>query len=188
MYSLVMFYSLTGRSRYEASRIAKETGSDIYEIHEQRHRSMFNAYLFGPGQARGRRFVYIEPIAVDIEEYDKIIIVCPIWGGYPAPAFNNIVSELPPDKEVEIYLTCDSGKVKSQDETTLLVERQGVRVTGFHVIKTQDLNKRDKLHMKKLRDEKKAKEKLGIKDEGNEAESGSGSEPGGAPAEPGGGE
>ena len=178
MYSLVMYYSLTGRSRYEARRIAKETDSDIYEVHEQRHRSMYNAYLFGPGQARGRRFVYIEPIAIDIEEYDKIIIVCPVWGGYPAPAFNNIVSELPPDKEVEIYLTSDSGKAKAQAETILLVERQGVHVTNYQVIKTEDLKKRDKKHMKKLREEAKAKAKLGIKDEPEaEAQAEPGEEP-----------
>ena len=160
MYTLVMYYSLTGRSRYEASRIAKEQNADIYEVHEQRHRSIYNAYLFGPGQARGRKFVYIEPIAVDIEEYDKIIIVCPVWGGYPAPAFNNIVSELPADKDVEVYLTCDSGKIKAQQETATLVERQGVNVVRFEIIKTMDLNKRDKRKMKKLRKEKKLKEKL----------------------------
>ena len=175
-----MFYSLTGRSRYEAKRIAKETESDVYEVHEQRHRSMSNAYLFGPGQARKRKFVYIEPIAVDIEEYDKIIIVCPIWGGYPAPAFNNIVSELPPEKEVEIYLTSDSGKSKAEEETVRLVERQGVKVVSYQVIKTEDLNKRDKKHIKKIRAEKKLRKKLGLSDDeplpGAEAE---------APAEPG---
>lgn len=176
MYTLVLYYSLTGRSRYEASRIAKETGADIYEIHEQRHRSLYNAYLFGPGQAKGRKFVYIEPVAVDIEEYDKIIIVCPIWGGYPAPAFNNIVSELPPDKEIEVYLTCDSGKVKAKNETIMLVERQGVKVVKFEIIKTQDLKKRDKLHMKKLQKEKKLKEMLEKKNKAN------GMEPAGAEA------
>ena len=177
MYTLVMYYSLTGRSRYEASRISKELGADIYEVHEQRHRSLYSAYLFGPGQARGRRFVYIEPIAVDIEEYDKIIIVCPVWGGYPAPAFNNIVSELPPDKEVEVYLTCDSGKIKAQAETTMLVERQGVKVVKFEVIKTLDLNKRDKRKMKRLHKENKLKRKLEKKNGAQSTEGSSDTEP-----------
>lgn len=160
MDTLVMYYSFTGRSRYEAKRMSKELGADIYEIHEQRHRAPYNAYLFGPGQARGRKFVYIEPVAIDLEDYDKIILVCPVWGGYPAPAFNNMVNELPPDKDVEVYLTSDSGKVKAKDETIMLVERQGVKVVKFEVIKTLDLNKRDKLHMKKLHKEKKLQEKL----------------------------
>ena len=133
MNALVMYYSLTGRSRYEANRIAKENDADIYEVREQRYRSMYNAYLFGPAQARARRFVYIEPIAIALEDFDKIIIVCPVWGGYPAPAFNNIVSELPPDKLVEIYLTSDSGKAKAGEETVTLVELQGVQFFLRHV-------------------------------------------------------
>ncbi len=165
MLTLVMYYSLTGRSRYEATRISREENAELYEVREQRRRSMPNAYLFGPAQARARRFVYIEPIAVDIEEFDRIIIVCPVWGGYPAPAFNNIVSELPPDKEVEIYLTSDSGKAKARAETTVLVESQGVHVTNYQVIKTEDLKKRDKKHAKRRRQEKKLKKKLEAKDE-----------------------
>lgn len=166
--TLVMYYSLTGRSRFEASRISREEGAELYEVREQRHRSLYNAYLFGPGQARARRFVYIEPIAIDLEDFDRIIIVCPVWGGYPAPAFNNIVSELPPERDVEIYLTSDSGKAKARAETTVLVEMQGVRVVKYEVIKTIDLKKRDKLKMKKLREERKRKERLekaGIKEE-----------------------
>ncbi len=160
METLVMYYSLTGRSRYEASRIAKEQKAEVYEVREQRHRSVYNAYLFGPGQARARRFVYIEPIAIDLDDFDKIIIVCPVWGGYPAPAFNNIVSELPPEKEVEIYLTSDSGKAKARAETTVLVEMQGVRVTKYEVIKTIDLKKRDKIKAKKLKEERKRRKRL----------------------------
>lgn len=163
MDSLIMYYSLTGRSRYEANRLAKEFECEVYEVREQRHRSMANAFVFGPMQAKARRFVYIEPIAIDIDDFSRIIIVCPIWGGYPAPAFNNIVSELPPDKQVEIYLTSDSGKAKAKDETIMLVELQGVHVVHYEVIKTEDLKKRDKKHMKKVsaqhKLEKKAKAK-----------------------------
>lgn|GEM_PF-190012 len=166
MNALVMYYSLTGRSRYEANRIAKENDADIYEVREQRYRSMYNAYLFGPAQARARRFVYIEPIAIALEDFDKIIIVCPVWGGYPAPAFNNIVSELPPDKLVEIYLTSDSGKAKAGEETVTLVELQGVHVVNYQVIKTIDLKKRDKRHVKKLKAEHKRKKQLGADDAG----------------------
>ena len=160
METLVMYYSLTGRTRYEATRIAESENAELYEVREQRHRKMANAYLFGPSQARARRFVYIEPIAIDLEEFDKIIIACPVWGGYPAPAFNNIVSELPPEKEVEIVLTSDSGKSKAKVETITLVEMQGVHVSDYRVIKTEDLHKRDIRHAKRAKAEAKQKKKL----------------------------
>ncbi|MBO4847551.1 MAG: flavodoxin family protein [Clostridia bacterium] len=144
MNTLVLFYSLTGRTHYEAKRIAQECGGELYEVREQRRRSLLSAYLFGPRQARKRTYVYVEPIAVRMEEYDRIIILSPIWGGRPAPAFNTIVSELPAGREVEIVLTSDTGRVKDREGIVARTERMGVTVTDFRVIKTEDLKKRDR--------------------------------------------
>lgn len=155
MYTLVIYFSFTGRTHYEAKRMAEAVDGELYEVREQKRRSMFSAYLFGPSQARRRKFVVVEPIAVTMDEYDKVIIMCPIWGGYPAPAFNNIVHELPMGMDVEIYLTSDSGKARDLEVLKKRVELQGVHVNHIEVIKTEDLRKRDKRRMKRLKEEAK---------------------------------
>ncbi|MBO6061624.1 MAG: hypothetical protein J6P98_05885, partial [Clostridia bacterium] len=88
----------------------------------------------------------------------KIVIMSPIWGGWPAPAFNSIVRELPVGKEVEIYLTSDSGKARDLANVRKYVERRGVNVTNISVIKTEDLRKRDRKHNERRRKELADKE------------------------------
>ena len=158
MYTLVVYYSFTGRTHYEAKRMAEAVGGELYEVREQKHRSLLSAYLFGPSQAKKRRSVVIEPLAVNMDEYDKVIVLCPVWGGYPAPAFNSIVHELCLGQEVEIYLTSDSGKARDIRELRRRVELQGVHVTHIGVIKTEDLRKRDRRRMKRMKAEEKASE------------------------------
>ncbi|MBO4562018.1 MAG: flavodoxin family protein [Clostridia bacterium] len=151
MNTLVLYYSLTGRTHYEAKRKAEALSGELYEVREQRRRSLLSANIFGPGQARKRALVFVEPIAVRMEEYDRIVILCPIWGGYPAPAFNSIVAELPAGKEVEIVLTSDTGRAKALDELKTRVERMGVTVTRLEVIRTEDLKKRDRRRRKRMK-------------------------------------
>lgn len=153
--SLIIFFSYTGRTHYEAKRLWERVGGELYEIWEQKHRSRLSAYLFGPGQARRRAVPVIEPVAVSLDEYDKIYILCPIWGGWPAPAFNAIVRELTPGADVELIFTSDSGRMKDINAVAKRVELQGVRVTGAKVVKTENLMKRERRHFKKIRKTKR---------------------------------
>ena len=152
MNSIVLFYSFTGRTHYEAKRLAEATHAELYEVREQRRRSLASAYLFGAHQARKRSFIVIEPLAVSLEEYDRIILMSPVWGGCPAPAFNAMVRELPAGKEVEIRLTSDSGAARDLEALKKRVEQMGVTVTKLEVIKTEDLKKRDRKHRKRMKE------------------------------------
>lgn len=158
MVTLVLYYSFTGRTHYEAKRKSEQVEGELYEVREQKHRSQISAYLFGAAQARRRATVILEPIAVRMEDYDKIIIMSPIWGGWPAPAFNTLVKELPLGAHVEIYLTSDSGRAHDLPAIQKHVELHGAHVDHIEVIKTLDLRKRDKRHVKRRLQEIKAEE------------------------------
>lgn len=160
MVTLVVYYSYTGRTHYEAKRIAERIGAELYEVREQKHRSHLNAYLLGPVQARRRKEIIMEPIAVRMEDYDKVIIMSPIWGGWPAPAFSMVVRELTPGINVEVYLTSDSGKAKDLAAVRRWVELRGAHVNHIQVIKTIDLKERDRLHVqRRLREIKEEEER-----------------------------
>lgn len=150
MNTLVLFYSLTGRTHYEAKCIAEQVGGELYEVREQKHRSLASAYLFGPSQAKKRKFVFTEPMAISLDDYDKVILLSPIWGGFPAPAFNSMVREIPAHKEVEVVLTSDSGRMKDEAGLRNYLEARGLIVGNIRVIKTVDLMKRERRHRKRL--------------------------------------
>ncbi len=153
METLVMYYSFSGRTHYEAKRVAERVEGELYEVREQRRRSVFSLYFLGPRQARRKTFVYVEPIAVNLEDYDRVILLAPVWGGWPAPAFNSMVRELKPGMEAEVMLTSDSGRVRDINAVRREVERRGVIVKGVSVIKTEDLKKRDRKHARRRREE-----------------------------------
>ena len=160
MNTLVIFYSLTGRTHYEAKKLADELGADRYEVMERKTRSSFSASFKGRSQARKRKAVSIDPIAIRLDDYDRIIIMAPIWGGYPAPAFNSIIRELPEGKQVEIVLTSDTGRSKDPSGLIRFVEESGSKVINLKVMKTIDLNKRDRIHMRR--------EKRAVRESGEE--------------------
>lgn len=160
MNTLVIFYSLTGRTHYEAKQIAKELGAERYEVVERKRRTSFSASFLGRSQARKRKPSRIDPIAIRLSDFDKIIIMSPIWGGYPAPPFNSIVEELPSGKQIEIVLTSDSGRVSKRAELISYVEKKsGSIVTDLKVMKTIDLKKRDRNHMKRVMREREELER-----------------------------
>ena len=74
MDTLIAYYSFSGRTHYEAKRMAEKTGGELYEVREQKRRSLLSALVFGVSQARKRKHVYVEPFAVNMEEYDRVII------------------------------------------------------------------------------------------------------------------
>ncbi|MCR5809399.1 MAG: hypothetical protein K6G56_07535 [Clostridiales bacterium] len=150
MNTLVLFYSLTGRTHYEAKRISEEIGAERYEVCERWRRTMLSAYFFGVAQARKRSFIMTEPLAVSPEDYDSIVLMAPIWGGFPAPAFNSMVREIPRHKEVEVILTSDSGKMRDRAGLKHYLEARGLIVKDIRVIKTEDLMKRERRYRKRM--------------------------------------
>lgn len=153
MDTLVIFYSFTGRTHYEAKRLAEQENAEVYEVFERQHRSRANAYFFGVAAARRRKKASVEPIAVRFADYEKTVIMCPVWGGSPAPAFNNIVGELTEGCRVDIILTSSSGRVRKPESIRSFVEKTGAVVDKLEVIKTIDLRKRDRKREKKLSQE-----------------------------------
>ncbi len=136
MKTLVVYYTLSGRSEKVAQKIKEERGADIFQVKELKKRGMFNAFLLGAPAAFRKKKAVIEALDVRFYDYDLIVIVMPIWAGYPAPAFNNVVSVLPSGKSVELVMVSASGSSsRSKDSSNDLVKAKGCTVTGYTDIK-----------------------------------------------------
>ena len=137
MKTLILYYSLQGSTEKEAKRLAAETGADLCRIRERRDRSMTGAFLAGPWQAIFRRAVSIRKPDVRPEDYDRLIIGCPVWAGYPAPAFNSILKLLPPGKETEVFFCSATGNaMKSEKGTKALLAKKGCKITNVRIVAT----------------------------------------------------
>jgi len=98
--------------------MANKENAEIYEVKEKKLRNKFNAYVFGSFQAMKQKKTDIEHIDVDLQLYDRIIIITPIWAGFPAPAINNLFEILPKGKDIEFIAVSGSGNSSGSSEKT----------------------------------------------------------------------
>jgi flavodoxin len=137
MKTLVLFYSFSGSTRKLASQKAAETGANIEEIIETKKMSVLKAYTAGIYKSVKRKKAQIQPIKSQLNSYEKIIIMSPVWAGKPAPAFNSIAELLPSGKKIELVMVCaGSGTKSSAEGTKNLITARGCEVTDYTDIKT----------------------------------------------------
>jgi len=136
MKTIILYYSWSGKTKTLAVKKAGETGADIEEIKEVKRPSGFGAFFIGAPKAMKREKTEIKPISANIESYDQIIIMAPIWASHPAPAFNNIVELIPSGKKIELFMvSAGGGTKKTQQKTTELFTIRGCEVVSYTDIK-----------------------------------------------------
>jgi flavodoxin len=91
MKSLVVYYSLTGKTRLVAQAIAEALNATLVEIEEKRSIPMPFVYLSGSFAAFMNRGSKINPVDVDSKQYERIFVGSPVWAYRPAPAINSFI-------------------------------------------------------------------------------------------------
>lgn len=141
MKTAIIFYSFGGFTKNFAKEEAVLKNADVFEVKECKKRSLLGAFFKGCPAAIKQKPVPLQGEPIDLSAYDTILVAAPVWAGFPAPAFNSIVTMLPPGKEIEIVLTSGSGKsTKCTQSVKRLVEKTGSKVTGIRDI----VNKKSK--------------------------------------------
>lgn len=138
MKTIVMYYTFGGASKKEAERIAAEDKDAVLcEVQEKKKRNMFTAFFPGCPQAMKRSASEIKEILYNLTDYERIVIVAPIWAGFPVPAFNAIVNLLPAGKEVELFFCSGGGEApKSEEGTKKIIQDRNCKLIAYHDIRT----------------------------------------------------
>ncbi|MGQ9546841.1 MAG: flavodoxin family protein [Dehalococcoidia bacterium] len=113
MKSLVVYYSLTGKTKLVAQAIAEALNAALVEIRETTVRHIPLVYLTGSFAALMNRGSKINPIDIDLRQYEKIFIGSPTWGSRPAPAINSFIYQTDfGGREVIPFLTMGGNNAK----------------------------------------------------------------------------
>ena len=91
MKSLVVYYSLTGKTKLVSQVIAEALNATLVEIKETKPAPRPFIYLTGGFAAFMNRGSNINPIDVDLKQYERIFIGSPMWGPRSAPAINSFI-------------------------------------------------------------------------------------------------
>lgn len=139
MKSIVVFYSLTGKTKMVAEVISEATRADLIEIKETKPRkpSAF-IYLTGGFAAITNKLSEINPTTLEATHYDKIFIGSPVWAMRPVPAINSFIAANDFEgREVIPFFTMGGERYEKtlMNIEAKIVRRHG-RIDGHFAIKT----------------------------------------------------
>lgn len=137
MKTIILYYTFGGTSKKEAEKIAESNKEAVLcEVKEMKKRNIITAFFSGCPMAMKREASKIQPISYQLEDYDRIILVAPIWAGFPVPAFNAMVNLLPKGREVELFLCSGGGEApKSEEGTKQMIADKGCKLVDYRNIK-----------------------------------------------------
>jgi flavodoxin len=89
MKPLVVYFSHSGNNRLLAEHLATRLACDSCPVIEKRRRSMITIFM----DMMFNRRPAIEPIACKLADYDRIILVAPIWGSKVANPMKSLIEQ-----------------------------------------------------------------------------------------------
>jgi flavodoxin len=136
---LVVYYSLTGKTKLVAQVIAEALNATLLEIKETKPRKSGPfIYLTGGAAAFMNRGSKIDPIDVDLKQYERIFIGSPNWGSRPAPAINSFIYQTNFEGRsiIPFFTMGGTNPEKALANITAKIERSGGKVVGSFAITT----------------------------------------------------
>jgi flavodoxin len=109
---LVVYYSFEGATELIAESISHAMRFDILSIKPVKEIKSkgFSKYVWGGGQVVMGIVPKIEPIQIDLDAYDTILLGSPIWAGTFAPPLRTFLeNEKVRNKRIAYFYTHDGG-------------------------------------------------------------------------------
>lgn len=108
--------------------MARDENIKLEEIYEIK-KPLMPVGLF---RALRRKTTEIWPIKAHLEDYDKIIIMSPVWGAHPVSAINSVFEILPSGKRVDIIMVSSGGGTqKTKAETMEIINKKKCNVVHY---------------------------------------------------------
>ena len=142
MKSLVVFYSLTFKTKLVAETIAEALDADLVEIKEAKAQREGARFFFSAAfSVITNRNIKIAPVDVDLKQYDRIFIGSPIWAARPTPAISTFIksSDFEGREVVPFFTMSGERSEKAIQNITAKIERSQGRVIGSFAITSQDV-------------------------------------------------
>jgi flavodoxin len=138
MKSLVVYYSRTGKTRLAAQAIAEALNAPQVEIQETRPIPWPFVYISGGFAAFTNRGRKINPIDVDLKQYERIFIGSPIWNSRPTPAVNSFIYQANFEgRDIVPFFTMGGDNAeKALANITAKIEKSRGKVAGSFAIKS----------------------------------------------------
>ena len=130
----MVYFSLTGNTKFVAEKIAQHLDADLCEVIDKNHKKGKMLYIKGGAAAMREKLTDIT-VEKPLDEHDLVIVGSPVWAGKIAPAIRTFLVENNfSDKQLAFFVTIGGDKPEKTFENlkkTLELETmtQGLGVT-----------------------------------------------------------
>ena len=147
MKTLVVYYSLSGTTKYVANEFAKELNATIEEIVSLKNYGQF-AHLIGSKDAFTKVEVPIKQMINNPTDFDLLIVLSPVWALTITPPVYSYLKNLKRSNLKAIVCVTHQGMPGNalSDSSKVLAEK------GYHVMETFALRATEKGAVKKVLD------------------------------------
>lgn len=141
----IVYHTLSGNTRRVAellaARLAGTADADLVEVRDRYQYSTLTAYAVGAPRALRGEAAEVEPDAIDVGDYDVVVLGSPVWAFAPTPAANGAVAALRgiDGKEVVVFITSGGGPGSAAGLLGAALEARGARVRGAVAFDRQNL-------------------------------------------------
>lgn len=140
MKSIIIYYSASGHTDIVAKTISEELNADIVKIKDLKERKGIKNKLIASLDAFREIKTKIQPIRVDITDYDRVFFGTPTWAGNPSPAILTIIDRCDlRGKDVILFATMNNnGGASAIKRMKEKVEARGARVIKEFTLKLKN--------------------------------------------------
>ena len=139
MKPLIVYYSLTDKTKLVAQVIAEALNATLVEITEIKPRKLGPSfYAIGGFEARMNKGSKINPIDIDLKQHETIFIGSPIWNSRPAPAINSFIYQTNFEGRsiIPFFTMYGDNSEKALANITAKIEKSQGKVAGSFAIKS----------------------------------------------------
>lgn len=148
MKTLVLYYSFEGNTKFIAEIIAQTLHASIARIHpaDDLTSTGFSKYVWGGGQVVMGIKPKLEPLGIDLNEFDVVFLGSPIWVGTYAPPIKTLLEDgILKNKKVFYFYTHEGGSQNAQRRAEAVISKfnRFMSAAGFlDVLKNPEANKK----------------------------------------------
>lgn len=116
---LILYYSLQGNTKFVAEALAEALNGELVRLttdDEPRGKSTFGGILWFVWQRIRGKMPTLDPLRVNLQDYDKIVLGSPVWGSGHALLLETFFNQYQLlNKQIALFCTCQGDAEQALD-------------------------------------------------------------------------
>lgn len=144
----IIYHSESGNTRHVAQHLASACDAHLVEITDRTPYMKLTRFLVRCKKARNEEKTDIEPVVVDVSDYNTLVFGSPVWAFKPTPVIHTAIDSLKGcEGKKAVAFSTHGGRPGQTDETfRKWIESRGMKLVGVTGIHQNDVENEKKTH------------------------------------------